>query len=267
MKKIFIPFVLFLLILALGTSCRGSKEVAYWQNIDTVHLAGERALHDAKIMPKDELTISVSTLNPEASAMFNISPSGSINTTANNSGSSTNMYKYLVDNNGTINFPVIGRIHVVGLSKSECEDLITSKIRPYLSATENPIVTVRMSSFRIVVLGEVNSPGVKPVATEKISIVEALASAGDMTIYGQRKNILLIRENADGSKTQVRFNMNDANLFNSPYYYLQQNDIVYVEPSNVKKKGAELGPSTSLWFSFISIATSLASLLVNVLRN
>ena len=109
-----------------------------------------------------------------------------------------------------INFPIIGKIHVAGLTKNECEDLIKSKIQPYLARTENPVVSVRMSSFRITVIGEVNRPGVIPVSTEKISIVEALAEAGDMTIYGKRNNILLVREDKTGEKHKVRLNMNDA---------------------------------------------------------
>jgi polysaccharide export outer membrane protein len=173
---------------------------------------------------------------------------------------------YLVDNEGYINFPVVGKIHVQGLTKPECEELIKSKIVPYLSATETPVVTVRMSSYRVTVIGEVGHPTVIPVTTEKMSILEALASAGDLTIYGKRENILLIRESETGEKSVHRLNLNDANIINSPYYYLQQNDIVYVEPNKVKAKNSAIGSSTTIWFSFIGIVTSVASLLVNILR-
>lgn len=135
-----------------------------------------------------------------------------------------------------------------------------------MAATENPIVTVRMSSYRVTVTGEVNRPGVIPVSTEKMSVIEALAQAGDLTVYGKRDNIMLIREDETGQKSMVRLNLNDANLINSPYYYLQQNDILYVEPNSVKAKNSGIGPSTTLWFSFVSIVTSVASLLFNVLR-
>ena len=264
-----------LLTLALGAlltmaSCTGSKDVPYFQNIEEISLAGSKGLYEAKIMPKDELTITVSTTDPTAAAPFNLAVSatmgvgGQLNSTGNVSASS--MLKYLVDNNGMINFPVIGRIHVAGLTKPQCEDLITEKIRPYLAKTEHPIVTVRMSSYRIVVLGEVGKSAVIPVTTEKMSVVEAVAQAGDLGIYGLRDNILLIREDATGEKSYHRLNLTDANIFNSPYYYLQQNDIIYVQPNSVKAKNSQLGASTSLWFSFIGIVTSLASLLVNVLR-
>ena len=123
-----------------------------------------------------------------------------------------------------------------------------------------------MASYRITVLGEVNSPRVVPVSGEKMSILEALAQAGDLSIYGRRDNVLLLREDATGQKHQYRINLNDANLINSPYYYLQQNDVIYVQPNNVKAGNSGIGSSTTIWFSFISIATSIASLLVNVLR-
>ena len=135
-----------------------------------------------------------------------------------------------------------------------------------MAKTDTPIVTVRMSSYRVTVDGEVNRPGVIPVTTEKMSVIEALAQAGDLTIYGKRDNVLLIREDETGQKSAHRLNLNDANLLNSPYYYLQQNDILYVEPNGVRAKNSSIGSSTTLWFSFVGIVTSVASLLVNILR-
>ena len=174
---------------------------------------------------------------------------------------------YLVDNEGNIEFPVIGKIHVQGLTKNQCQDLIKSKIQPYLAETENPIVTVRMSSYRVTITGAVSRPTVVPVTTEKMSIIEAITSAGDLSIYGKRENIILIREKETGEKEYHRLNLNDANIINSPYYYLQQNDIIYVEPNKVLAKNSSIGSSTTIWFSFIGIVTSVASLLVNILRN
>ena len=171
-----------------------------------------------------------------------------------------------MDNTGYINFPVIGKIHVAGLTKGQCEDLILSKLKPYLSEQEKPVVTVRMASYRVTVLGEVGHPSVVPVSTEKMSVLEAIAQAGDLTIYGQRNNVMLIREDAAGEKHVYRLNLNDANLFNSPYYYLQQNDIIYVQPNGVKAKNSDIGTSTTLWMSFVSIAISIASFVVNVLN-
>lgn len=246
-------------MILMMVGCGSSKEVAYWQNIDSISLAASKGLYDAKIMPKDELTILVQTTDPLTSEPFNLRSTGQVSSKDQITG-------YLVDNDGMINFPIVGKIHVAGLTKTECEDLIKSKIQPYLARTENPLVSVRTSSYRITVIGEVNRPGVIPVATEKISLIEALAEAGDMTIYGKRDNVLLVREDKSGEKHKVRLNMNDANIINSPYYYLQQNDIVYVEPHKVKARNTFFGSNTSIFYSVIGITTSLVSLLITVLR-
>ena len=171
-----------------------------------------------------------------------------------------------MDNEGIIDYPVLGRIKVGGLTKSECEAMIHDKIKPYLNANENPVVTVQMSSYSISVLGEVNHPGSFQVSREKINILEALAQAGDLTIYGVRENVKLIREDANGKKQIYHINLNDANLLTSPYYYLQQNDIVYVEPNKVKAKNSTIGQSTTLWISATSILVSIAALVVNIVR-
>ncbi|PJI27344.1 polysaccharide biosynthesis/export family protein [Prevotella intermedia] len=258
MKKLLLPIMVVTMILMM-VGCGSSKEVAYWQNIDSISLAASKGLYDAKIMPKDELTILVQTTDPLTSEPFNLRSTGQ-------TSSKNQITGYLVDNDGIINFPIVGKIHVAGLTKTECEDLIKSKIQPYLARTENPLVSVRTSSYRITVIGEVNRPGVIPVATEKISLIEALAEAGDMTIYGKRDNVLLVREDKSGEKHKVRLNMNDANIINSPYYYLQQNDIVYVEPHKVKARNTFFGSNTSIFYSVIGITTSLVSLLITVLR-
>ena len=254
------------MILMLG-SCASSKKVAYFQNAVDGVVAQSEGLYDAKIMPKDILTITVSTTNPEAATPFNLTVSNTLNSTGQMYSGSGVLQTYLVDNDGEIDYPVIGTIKVAGLTKNECQELVKSKIKAFLAEEENPIVTVRMSSYRVTIIGEVRSPGVIPVETEKMSILEALASAGDLTIYGKRDNVMLIREEANGQKTIHRLNLNDANIISSPYYYLQQNDIVYVEPNGVQAKNSAIGSSTTIWFSFVGIVTSVASLLVNILRD
>lgn len=254
------------LVILMG-GCSATKKIVYFQNIDTLSLAGSQGLYDARIMPKDMLTITVMTTNPAASAPFNLTVSNTVGTSGQLSSSGEgSLQGYLVNNEGNINFPIIGELHVSGLTKDQCEDLVKEKVKPYLSDKENPIVTVRMASYRVTVTGEVNSPGVKPVSTEKMSVIEAIAQAGDLTMYGRRDNVLLIREDATGKKQAHRLNLTDANIFNSPYYYLQQNDIVYVQPNATKAQNSTIGSSTTIWFSFISIATSLTSLLFNILR-
>ena len=248
------------------TSCGSVKNVAYLQNSDSINFEQSRFLYDARIMPKDQLTISVNTSTSEASIPFNLLLQNEYTQGRSIAGGGATLMPFLVDNEGYINYPIIGRLHVEGLTKSECERLITEKIRPYMAETENPIVTVRMSSYSVSVLGEVNHPGSFQVSREKITILEALAQAGDLTIYGVRDKVKLIREDATGKKQIVTLNLNDANIVNSPYYYLQQNDVVYVEPNNIKSQNSKVGQTTTLWFSGTSILISLASLLVGILR-
>lgn len=264
MKKYFCYVALVFAVLL--TSCSTPKNVAYIKNSDQVDLSQSAFLYDARIMPKDVLTITVNTVNPDAAAPFNLSVPTSFNNQTRSTYSQPILQTYLVDNNGVIQFPVLGNLQVGGLTKSECEKMIHDKILPYLNAKENPVVTVRMSNYKISVLGEVNRPGVFNVSNEKINIFEALAQAGDLTIYGVRDNVKLIREHQDGRKEIVTIVLNDANLINSPYYYLQQNDILYVEPNNVKSQNSKVGQVTTLWFSATSILISMASLLYNILK-
>ena len=247
-------------------ACGSSEKVAYLQNNNQINTESNKVLFDARIMPKDLLTITVSTVNPEAAVPFNLITQTAMSQETRSLSSQPTLQTYLVSNDGTIEFPILGIINVGGLTKTECESMIREKIRPYLAESEKPIVTVRMSSFSISVLGEVKTPGSFPVSREKINVFEALAMAGDMTIYGVRDRVRLIREDAGGKKEIHILDLNDANIINSPYYYLQQNDIVYVEPSKVKKQDARVGSMTTLWFSATSILVSVASLIVNILR-
>lgn len=266
MKKfIYSALVALTMVLMLG-SCGSTKNVAYFQNADSISLAASKMLYEAKIMPKDELTITVITTDPKAAMPFNLAVSNAIGTSGQLSSSQGSLQGYLVDNNGNIEFPVVGTLHVGGLTKKQAEDLVKSKIDPYLSVSEKPIVTVRMASYHVSVIGEVTKPGIISVPQEKMSVLEALAQAGDLTIYGKRDNVLLIRQDAEGEKHTYRLNLNDANIINSPFYYLQQNDIIYVEPNKVKAQNSAIGSSTTLWFSAVGTLISIASLIVNILR-
>ena len=249
----------------LLASCGSTKNVAYFQNSDEIDFEKSQFLYDACIMPKDVLTITVSTVNPEAAMPFNLTVPSTVSQTRS-TYSQPLLQSYLVDNSGNIEFPILGTLQVSGLTKSACEKMIHDKILPYLNANENPVVTVRMSSYSISVLGEVARPGSYQVSREKINVLEALAQAGDLTIYGVRDRVKLIRESATGRKEIHTLNLNDANLISSPYYYLQQNDIVYVEPNKVKSQNSSVGSMTTLWFSATSILISLTSLLYNILK-
>ena len=179
-------------------------------------------------MPKDVLTISVTTPDREISSQFNqlvynTLQAGGNRSITNGSGS---MMPYTVGTDGNINFPILGKINVQGLTRRQCEDKIAGLVKPYLSSDINPVVVVQSQSYTVTVLGEVAKPGAFNVNSEKYSVLQALGAAGDMTIYGMRDNVLLIREDAKGEKSTHRLDLNDANVINSPYFYLQQNDVI-----------------------------------------
>jgi polysaccharide biosynthesis/export protein len=264
-RQLILPFALMAFML-LFDSCSSTKNVAYFQNSSSVNLDSSMVLYDARIMPKDILTITVSTSDGDAAAPFNMTVNTPLTQGQRSTYSQPLLQSYLVDNEGNIDFPKVGTVHLGGLTKSQAEKVIYDKIIPYMSELEKPIVTVRMSNYKISVLGEVTRPGMYSVSNEKISILEALAQAGDLTIYGVRTNVKLIREDATGKKSIHVLNLNDASLINSPYYYLQQNDIVYVEPNKVKAQNSSVGSMTTLWFSATSILISLTSLLYNILK-
>ena len=219
------------------SACQSYKKVPYLQDAEILKQANTQVapVQDARLIPGDEVSILVSTSDPVVSQPFNAQGS-----------------TFLLDDQGNINYPVLGKLPLNGLTSREAENLIT--------------VVVRMSGFKVSVLGEVASPGVYPVVNEQINVLEALAMAGDLTIYGVRDNVKLIREDKNGHKQFVTLNLNDADLLLSPYYQLQQNDILYVTPNKTKAQSADIGTSTTMWVSGFSILVSIASLLVNILR-
>lgn len=259
-------FLILLLPLWLA-GCTSYKNVPYMQNPQVVNdYRGDVSLYDAKIMPKDLLSITINTSDPQSAAPFNLSVQTPLNAALTNINTTTQptLQQYLVNNQGEIDFPVVGRLVVGGLTKNQAEDLIREKLRPYLK--ESPIVTVRMANYKISVLGEVNRPGTFTVSNEKVNILEALAMAGDMTVYGVRDNVKLIREGADGRREIINLNLNNAGVVVSPYYYLRQNDIIYVTPNKTKARNSDIGSSTTMWISATSILVSLASLIATILK-
>ena len=257
-----------LLLPFLLTACQSYKKVPYFQNVEVVNEAEQQEkLYDAKIMPKDLLTIVVSCTNPELAIPFNLTVASNAGIAVSTSSYVTTqpvLQPYLVDNEGNINFPVLGELKLGGLTKREAEQLIIDKLKPYMK--ETPIVTVRMVNYKISVIGEVTRPGTFTISNEKVNLLEALAMAGDMTVYGLRDNVKLIREDANGKQQIVTLDLNKAETILSPYYWLQQNDIVYVTPNKAKARNSDVGNSTSLWFSATSILVSIVSLLVNILK-
>lgn len=242
------------LLAFLLVSCQSYKKVPYLQDTAFVNDTEQSVLQTGvKVMPKDLLTIAVSCSTPELAAPFNLVNSGT-----------DAPQQYLVDNQGNINFPVLGEIHVGGLTKLEIESLIIDKLKVYLK--EAPLVTVRIVNYRISVLGEVTKPGSFVVSNERINLLEALAMAGDLTIYGMRDNVKLIRTGQDNKQEIITMDLNKAETVLSPYYQLQQNDIIYVTPNKTKAKNSDIGTNTGLWLSSTSILVSLANILVILLN-
>ncbi|MDE7426658.1 MAG: polysaccharide biosynthesis/export family protein [Muribaculaceae bacterium] len=233
---------------AFMSSCQAPKKVAYLQNIDDLTAAQLDNTHPFKepvFVPGDMLNIQVTGKYMNAAAAFNkgsyVDGQGEIkrysqtNNLGSNSTSSTDFY--LVDSQGDIEFPILGTIHVAGMNKQQLRDYLISAIYPrYL--TEAPTVEIRLMNFRVTVLGSIGRSSIIEANNEQMNIIEAIAKAGDLKLLGQRDNILLIRTNPDGKRITHRYNLNDANILLSPYFNLQQGDILYVEPNRSEKQGS-----------------------------
>ena len=261
-KRLLFLFSLPLLLAA----CTSYKNVPYLQNPEAVNdLEGTLPLYDAKIMPKDLLSITVNTTDPKAATPFNLTVQTPINAALTNISTTTQptMQQYLVNNKGEIDFPVIGRLEVGGLTKNEAEDLIRERLKPYLK--ESPIVTVRMANYKISVLGEVARPGSFTIGNEKVNVLEALAMAGDMTVYGVRSEVAVTRE-VDGVRTIEYLDLTSTDIFNSPAFYLQQNDVVYVKPNKYKAQTGEISQNRNFYLSLVGTAISVATLIVTLTK-
>lgn len=241
------------------TSCYNSRKAVYFNNIQDTTLTNTVASSEPVIQPNDLLNITVTSLNPEASMVFN-TPNITMPVTATSTGTTPTsgygtpqLMGYLVNTDGTIKFPVLGSVKAAGLTKRQLEQLLTDTLANRKLLVD-PIVTARFLNFRVTVLGEVARPTTLNVANERISILEALGLAGDLTIYAKRDNVLLIREEGD-KKIIKRIDLNSNEILLSPYYYLKTNDIVYVEPRKDKIQ------ATSRTQQLLPIILSAASLI------
>ena len=250
-KKVFsrIPLILSFLLSCLILSCVNVKKLTYFNTIAKDSISNIEPLTlEEKIKKNDILQINIFTTDDIVTHLLN--PSTVIAT----SSTLVPTINYLVDEGGEIKLPLMGPIKVEGMTKRELSDFITSKILDKKIA-KDPVVIVRISNYQITVLGEVNHPGVLPIINERITLPEALGAAGDLTIYGRRDNILLIRE-INNKRYYRRFNLNNQQIFNKDFYILQNRDIIYVEPNQAKASSSDNSPQ------YISIGVSIISLLV-----
>ncbi len=248
-------------------SCGSSKDIAYLENSQTTDYAESQYLYDATIKPKDDVEILVHCpTSIEAAAIFNpVERIRDINSTTEIHGS-TSIKMYRVDNEGCIDFPLIGTVKIGGLTIDQAQSFIKDKIKMYFKSEDDYSVFVSMPQYSVSVVGEVHRPGVFTITSNKISVLEALARAGDMTIYGVRTDVKLIRELNDGRKEVHSLDITDANIINSPYYYMQQRDILYVQPNEAKSKNSDIGSTARFWIRGASICISIASLVWRIVR-
>jgi len=258
-----ITFILFL------SSCAPIKNVAYFQKLDnktdSLNQHQSDDVHRARIKPLDILTITVVSTQPETSMIYNL-VTPQISENANNSiQSMPTLQTYLVDNDGYIYFPVLGKLEVEGLTRNELATMLQDRLASSFNK-EIPIITIRIINFAVNVVGEVMRPGKYITMNDRMTIFEGLAMAGDVTIYGKRENVKVLRENADGTKKYITINLNDKNIIYSPAYYLEQNDVVYIEPNKAKSRTSRIGAAETLSISALSILISLSSLVINILK-
>lgn len=254
MKKSKIVLNLAVAATFLISSCTSYKDIVYFQDIDDVQLEKLTSEYEAVIKKDDRLTIVVSGPDKTVTAPYNLTLSEMSSTGGSyNSNPEQSTLSYLVDVNGDIEFPILGKIHVEGMTRSQLVNFLTTEIG---KDVQNPIVYVSFKNYKITVLGEVRTPGTYTYDSEKITILQALGKAGDLSLTAERDGILLIRE-VDGVLTHHTIDLKDSHLLDSPYYYLQQNDVIVVPPSPTRVKTATT--ATGIWSVILSsITTSIA---------
>lgn len=269
-----LKYFLFAVLCGLVCACKAPKDVVYFQGIDELtpeQLAEMGQTYTIKIANDDLLSINVTAWDPAAVTPFN-PPVYAYPTVVQGEQqimASQNLYTYLVDGEGNINFPVLGKVHAAGLTRQELANSLEEKITKYV---ENPLVNVQLLNFKITLMGDIARPGSYTIKNDRVSILDAIGLGGDLQLTANRKNILVIRDN-DGVKETHRLDITDPAIFASPYFYLKQNDIVYVEPIKIKQRSRTssdrsftMSVLTSL-ISSVSIITSMVITIVNLNRN
>jgi polysaccharide export outer membrane protein len=234
------------------SSCASKKEVVYFQNTGSFETIVDKNSFTPKFKVDDLVSIHVSTLNSEASAPFNLFRG------ASEGGIRPEQVDYLIDKSGEIDFPVIGKVKISGLSAEEVRVLLRQKLNDYL---KDPIINIRLKNFTVTILGEVNRPGTYPISGERITILEALGYAGDLTVKGIRENVMVIRD-FDGTKVYTRLDLTKKEAMSSPVFYLTQNDVVYVEPNKSAITASSLDNRATIAVSIASVLITSAALLL-----
>lgn len=254
----------FLCLIAFLASCSAPKEVLYLQDIASIKEENIDKNYEVIIHKDDLLAILVNSKDPELALPFNmpvVTYQIGAQTTAQQ-----RLLGYLVDQNGDIDFPILGKIHVEGLTRMQVTELIKQKLMSE-DLIKDPIVTVQFLNFKVSVMGEVTRPGTFDISGDRITLLEALSMAGDLTIYGRRDRVAVIREK-DGKRRILYHDLRSSDIFQSPCYYLQQNDIVYVEPNKAKTGQSRINSNNSVgvWLSAVSVLASITSLMITMFK-
>ena len=248
----------------LLSACGAQKDVVYLQDIQFAKNQNIEKDYQVTIHKDDLLGITVNSKNPELALPFNM-PLVSYQIGAAGAGQQK-LVGYLVDQQGNIDFPILGQLHVAGLTRQQVVELIKSKLieEDYIN---DPIVTVQMLNFKVSVMGEVTRPGTFDITGDRITLLEALSRAGDLSIYGNRTRVAVIREE-NGKRKIVFHDLRSSDIFDSPCYYLQQNDIVYVEPNKARTGQSRVNSNNSVgvWLSAVSVLTTVASLMIAIFK-
>lgn len=265
MKKAYIAAALGVLL--MSSSCKTQKSpMEYFIGIDDVTSAIPVGEYDVRIEPSDELWITVNSSNAEATARYNVPASNPAMRDDILGQNNPKQQTFTVDSEGTIYYPGIGKIHVAGMTVDELRDFITKEVS---KEVKDPIVLVQMINYRVNVAGEVVRPGSIMVTSPRYSILDAITQAGDLTQYGERNNVLLIREE-NGERKHVRLDLNSPEILSSPYFFLKQNDYIYVQPNNIRKDNAEYNQFNSYRLSvvttIVSASASVISLIIALTR-
>jgi polysaccharide export outer membrane protein len=250
------------LLSAFVFSCATKDDVVYFNGMDSTNNTIGLDSYSPTYHIDDELIITVSALDAEAAKPFN---KIAVNVPIDNDDAMgrPRVQTYRVNPDGDIIFPVIGKFKIAGLNRQQATMSLQEKLTDYL---KDPIVDIETINYRITVLGEVVSPGTYTAPNERITILEALSLAGDLTIYGERENVLVIQD-YDGKKTYTRVNLKSDELFNSPVYYLSQNDVVYVEPNKTRARNSAIGAQTGVILTSLGLLVSLTSLAAVIITN
>lgn len=279
MKKVIRLICASAIFIILATGCNASKKVPYLIDAELIPeeiLSQTQTVADPVITVGDLLNIDVTSPNMAAVAPFNkgryVDADGKIltlqrqNSNYNEAGLEVSTDYYLVNADGNIEFPIVGKIHVAGLTKSQIADAIVNAIYPHY-VTERPTVDIRLMNFRVTVAGAVKKPGIYQSRNERMTFLEAISMAGDLDIKGDRENIFLYRTNSDGTREVEHINLQDKNFLMSPYFTLQQNDVIYVQPNkSMANQAWAMAPGVQSTITIVGGISSLASLVIGILN-